>query len=140
MGDEYFHREFPPFIVDMNLNINQLELLTITVAVKLWAGALSCKKINFYCDNMTSVMVLQSGRTRDIFLQACVREILFIASKFNFELCAVHLPGADNRLPDYLSRWHLHGKFKNLFLRETSKRNMVERFPADDCYSFVHDW
>lgn len=33
---ECFHAQFPSFIVQQNLNINQLELLTIVVSLKLW--------------------------------------------------------------------------------------------------------
>ena len=37
---EFFHAPFPPFIAAKKLNINQLELLTILVSLKLWQARL----------------------------------------------------------------------------------------------------
>ena len=34
---EYFHWEFPQEVLNLDLNINQLECLTLVVATKLWA-------------------------------------------------------------------------------------------------------
>ena len=35
-GREYFHAVFPPFIQDLQLHTNALELLTIVVALTIW--------------------------------------------------------------------------------------------------------
>ena len=42
---QYFHTEFPNFILALGLSIYPLELLTIVVAVKLWREELSGKCI-----------------------------------------------------------------------------------------------
>ena len=49
MQDSYFHEEFPPFIQEMKLLINALELLTIVVALKLWVTKLRGKKVLILC-------------------------------------------------------------------------------------------
>ena len=57
----FFHWEFPREITELNLNINQLECLTLVVAVKLWQKYFPRKRILLQCDNMTMVSVVNSG-------------------------------------------------------------------------------
>ncbi|CAG2212027.1 unnamed protein product [Mytilus edulis] len=73
------------------------------------------RKILVRCDNQSTVMVLNSGCTRDAYMQCCLREILFYAAKYNFEIKAVHFPGVENRTADILSRWHSDSRFEDLF-------------------------
>ena len=54
---------------------------------------------------------INSGRMQDPILAACLRELWFLAASYEFELRAVHLSSAANRLADLLSRWHLNPKF-----------------------------
>ena len=104
---EYFHFKFPDHILGLDLDINCLELLTIVIACKLWGSKWAGLRMILHCDNMVSVSVLNTGKTRSAFLADCLREIWFVSSTFNFELLAVHIPGNDNRAADCLSRWHL---------------------------------
>jgi len=48
---EYFHANFPPFIARQALNINQLELLTILVSLKLWQDRLRGCNVEILTDN-----------------------------------------------------------------------------------------
>ncbi|CAC5379711.1 unnamed protein product [Mytilus coruscus] len=63
----------------------------------------------------STVMVLNSGCTRDAYMQYCLREILFYAAKYNFEIKAVLFTGVENRTADILSRWHSDPRFEDLF-------------------------
>ena len=45
-----------------------------------------------------------SGKTRDPFLNFCLREIWFITAKFNIEHRVTHIRGRDNGIADALSR------------------------------------
>ena len=36
-------------------------------------------------------------------------------ARLDFELRAVHLPGVENRVADWLSRWDCHENYRNLF-------------------------
>ena len=69
-----------------------------------------------YCDNLSSCLVLNKGSTRCRFMQACLREICFLAAAGEFEIKARHIQGVDNRLPDLLSRWELNSKYRKEFL------------------------
>ncbi|CAG2202644.1 unnamed protein product [Mytilus edulis] len=107
----FFHVEFPDAIVNEQLHINALEMLTVVVCLKLWGTKLRGKRIIIKCDNQVTVTVINTGRSRNQFLQSCLREICFVAAINEFELRAVHIAGVDNRLADMLSRWHLHNEF-----------------------------
>ena len=102
---KYFHCKFPSFIKDQNIHINGLELLKLMLCLKLLGGNWRGKRIVLHCDNMTAVIVLNTGRSHNRFLQNCLREICLLTSRFECELKAVHIEGLTNRIPDLLSRW-----------------------------------
>ena len=105
---QYFHTPFPDSILQrFGDDINILELLTIMVALKLWGPALCRQRFIIRCDNNNSVLALNSGRSRTLGMQLCLREIWFISALHDFELTAAHISGNDNTLADHLSRWHL---------------------------------
>ncbi|VDI50420.1 Hypothetical predicted protein [Mytilus galloprovincialis] len=112
---EFFHVQFPSFLMDLNLHINQFELIALMICVKVWSVHFVNRKILVRCDNQSTVLVLNSGCTRDAYMQCCLREILFYAAKYNFEIKAVHFPGVENRTADILSRWHSDSRFEDLF-------------------------
>ena len=104
----YFHTPLPDSILQrFGDDINILELLTIMVALKLWGPALCGQRFIIRCDNNNSVLALNSGRSRPLGMQLCLREIWFLSALHDFELTAAHIPGNDNTLADHLSRWQL---------------------------------
>ncbi|CAC5366108.1 unnamed protein product [Mytilus coruscus] len=118
---QFFHCVFPDFIVQQNLHINALELLSVIVCLKLWGQ--KGRKICIQCDNMVSVQVINQGKSRSRFLQACLREICFICAIKECELRAIHIDGIDNRLPDMLSRWSLSDIYPIQFYKSIEGRN-----------------
>ena len=112
---EYFHVPFPHHIMDQQLPIHKLEMLAVLLAVRIWGQHCAGMKIQIFCDNESCVQVINSSRTRDPFLSTCLREIWLEVAKYGFELRAVHLPGEENRVPDWLSRWDVHENYRELF-------------------------
>ena len=137
---ESFHASFPQKIQAQNLHVNALELLTISVAVKLWGKHWAGKKILVYCDNLASVWVLNSGKSVDPFLLACLREIAYWAALCEFEIRSVHIAGVDNRLPDLLSRWDLDHKYRRQFWDETRSDPLQNVVVPADIFNFQHNW
>lgn len=111
----FFHSKFPEFILKQNLHINALELLTVMATVKLWGRLWRGQKIVINCDNTTSCRVLNSGFSRDTFLQSCLREICFYVAVYEFQIRAKEISGSQNILPDYLSRWNESPRNRDLF-------------------------
>jgi len=102
----FFSSVFPVEVLDLELHINALELLTLLVSLKLWCPLLSGKRIQVFCDNEATVTVINSGRCKDRYMLRLLREIVFLCSLNNCWIRAVHIPGVDNRLADRLSRSH----------------------------------
>ncbi|MES9902603.1 MAG: hypothetical protein ABW168_07960 [Sedimenticola sp.] len=117
-GNKYFHVVFPELVDGQKWHINALELLAIVIALKLWGSQLNGKKVIMLCDNLSSCTVINKGSTRCDFLQSCLREICFLAALHEFEIRAKHISGVDNRVADYLSRWHLDSANAEKFLNE----------------------
>ena len=136
----FFHREFPSNIIELELDINCLELLAIFLCLRLWAHQWKGSRLQIFCDNQTAVLAINSGRALNTpFIAHILRNIWWIASNFQLNLRAVHLSGVDNRLPDYLSRWHLDPKYEKLFYESTEAGRFEEVIVLDEDFKFVFD-
>jgi hypothetical protein len=135
-----FHVEYPSFIVQQKLHINSLELLAIIASIKIWSHSWRGKCIVVNCDNKVAVEVINAGRTKNRFLQACLREIVWWAARNEFELKACHIAGISNRAADSLSRWHLHPKYSHLFKQEFGHLQLEEIEVEPSAFAFSHDW
>ena len=116
-GDQFYAAQFPETVTSQGHSIAHLELLNITVAIKMWAGRWSGWTVQVYCDNMNSVCVLQSGRSADEFMRACAREIFLHTAANDVDIQICHRPGLSMIWADALSREHTHRKFAN-FVRD----------------------
>ena len=139
-GSEYFRSEFPAEITQTALHISALEMLAVVVAVKIWGSQLGRAKVRVYCDNDATVQVINSGKSRDAFMQRCLREICYLTAKAQCVVRAVHLPGVQNRLPDLLSRWSLSAQVQDRFHQLTAHRDMVQVHVNEQMFEFSHDW
>ena len=110
-GDQFYATPFPASIQEKEHSIAHLELLNIVVAVKMWRERWSGWSVQIYCDNLNSVFVLQSGKSRDIFMRACAREIFLHTAACDIDLQICHRPGLDMVWADALSREHTHERF-----------------------------
>ena len=117
-GSEFFHSSFPGAILQQDLCIHNLEILAVVVAVRLWSGEVKGRKILVYCDNEASVSAINSGKSTDRFTAAALRELWYWCCLADFQIRALHIPGVENRLADYLSRWHLEEKYQHKFFNE----------------------
>jgi len=117
--NSYFSYKFSQEILDSVHGINKLEALAVTLALKLWGKDLRGLRFMLNCDNLVTVTIINSGRAKDPFLQACAREIAFLACKYEFEVHATHIAGVENRLPDLLSRACLNIKYMDQFHLDT---------------------
>ena len=139
-SDQYFHAVFPSFIQDLHLHINSLELLTIVVSLKMWGKNAMGKKIVVYFDNEASVTVLNTGFSRDMFMQSCLREICYLAAVHGFEVRSRHIVGVENRAADYLSRWHSNYKNTVNIKSCIEGGNYCEVEMLEELFMFSHDW
>ena len=88
-----------------NYSIVHLEMLNIVVALKVWANQWANKKVCIKCDNMALVEVLLSGKTKDVMLATCARNIWMLTALFNISIHIENIPGKHNVIADLLSRF-----------------------------------
>ena len=93
------------FVITQHLiNILNLEMLNILIALSGWANQLAHKEVLFRCDNWTVVQVIQMSRTKDDFLGCCLQNIWLTISTNDIKLKIKHVWGIYNKVADTLSR------------------------------------
>ena len=112
-GKEFYAEVFPEMVLKGEHTIVHLELLNVVVALKMWALEWSKKRVRVSCDNTNACLAIQSGRSRDDFMQKCVRELFLWCGRYDVELVAVHCPGVKLVRADALSKctytWEVQG-------------------------------
>ena len=138
-GEEFYGREFPEFVQAEGHTIAHLEMLNIVVAVKLWWPKWSGYKVRIYCDNMNSVLALQSSRARDPYMQACAREIYLYTARHDILLLPSHCPGVAMERADALSREHLERRYSKRVARDPILRRAKRVRPTDDMFCLINE-
>ena len=93
-----------PTYVNFQPNITHLEMLNILIALRLWAKDSAVSSVTLHCDNLVVVQVVNSGKTRDKFLNACIKHIWFITAVHKIDLQLTHIQGHKNLIANSLSR------------------------------------
>ena len=122
--DECTSFTFPRDIAELALHINVLELFVLVMAVKIWAPKLAGSRFQISCDNDAAIQVESSGRTRDAFMQRCLRQLWLTSARYDLDLHVTHIPGVHNVFADCLSRWDADSTFPRKFHELASQRNV----------------
>jgi hypothetical protein len=116
-------------------------MMSVIVYAKLWGQYFKGKKLMIKCDNQVTVTVINTGKSRNQFLQSCLRELLFVAARHEFEIRAVHILGEENRAADLLSRWHLSEVYASTLYKEFQSKYRILELGIPSClFQFEHDW
>ena len=113
---QYFHQLIPQEVLNWpGAQIVHFEMVAIIVGLKMWGPHFTGYRFKIFCENEAVVMVLSLGKAWDQLLQTLLREVVFIQSKYNFEMVSQHISGVSNRTSDLLSRIHLPGNYLEKF-------------------------
>ncbi|XP_068723726.1 uncharacterized protein [Montipora capricornis] len=137
--DECISFAFPRVIEDLALHINALELFVLVMAVKIWATKLAGSRFQISCDNDAAVQVVRSGRTRDAFMQRCLRQLWLTSARYDLDLHVSHIPGVHNVFADCLSRWDANSTFQRKFYELASQRNLCFHMLSIDSADLAFD-
>ena len=118
-GDQFYSEVFPPAVLREEHPIAHLELLNIVVALKTWAADWTGKRVRVFCDNTNAVLAVQTGRSRDPYVQHCAREIFQWCARFDLELHATHRAGVLMGKADALSRAHTVDRLRKVIERDS---------------------
>ena len=133
-GNQFYGREFPGEVRRLDHPIAHLEMLNIVVAIKLWCEQWSGYRVRIHCDNLNAVLVLQTGRSRDSFMQACAREIHLHTARRDISLLPVHCPGVTMTRADALSREHLGRPYSTRVAQDPELRDAQRLVPKDEYF------
>ena len=118
-GDEYLHSKFPQEFMDSTkYRIHHLELIAVIMALHTWKRKLHRCRFVMHYDNKAVVDVVNTGYTKDRTLQKLMRQLIYVAAVWQFEVILQYISSQDNRKSDILSRVHLGGKYLCTFRRE----------------------
>ena len=113
-GDQYYSRRFPAFVLGERHTIAHLEMLNLVVSLRLWVSRWGGKKLQVFCDNQNTCVALQTGRSRDRFMQSCIRAVFLLSVKNDVEILVSHTPGTSLIAADALSRLHKGDRFRQI--------------------------
>ena len=116
---KWFSLEWQDDIRDKNITVK--ELIPIIIAAVSWGHLFRGMQVVSNCDNMAVVSLLNHRYSREADLMQLLRTLFFLEAHFQFQLSAVHIPGALNVGADDLSRNRAHA-FRH-------KHPQAERYP-----------
>lgn len=121
--------------------IHQLEAVNVLVAIRtLSAGIpLQGKGVLVYTDNLSSSMALTTGKTTDMVLAACARQLWLEAAVRDMEIKILHKPGSLIPLADALSRMASDSSKREFVNIEVSNRGLTQLPPVLSGYQFFDD-
>ena len=84
------------------------ELFSVLAAAHVYASVLRGQSVLFRVDNQPDVAIINRQATRSTRLALLLRALYDLSLQYNFSIAAVHRPGIDNVVADYLPRPELH--------------------------------
>ena len=96
------HWQWPPKWSSVGIMAKELILIILTCVA--WGTQLSKHHINFQCDNLSLVAVINKGSAKDQFVMHLFRCLWFLwHATYDIYITATHLSGAINVTADHLS-------------------------------------
>ena len=84
------------------------ELYPIVMACVLWGHQWCRQRILFYCDNQSTVDIINKGRSKVKLIMKLMRKLTWCSANHNFVVHAKHLPTYDNTTADAISRFQMN--------------------------------
>ena len=89
----------------MAYSIEQLQMVNVVVALKVWGQCWANRRLQIFCDNKAVVDVLSFGRAKESILATCARNVWLLIAHWNISLVVSHVQDQENTMTDLLSRW-----------------------------------
>ena len=86
----------------LDCHISAKELVPIIIAAVIWGKDWGGNTIRVWCDNIAAVSTVNLGNSWNQEAMHLARDLVFIKTKFEFNLVAAHLPGVSNCRADAL--------------------------------------
>ena len=109
------------------------------MAVKIWAPKLTGSRFQISCDNEAAVQEVRSGRTRDAFMQRCLRQLWLTSARYDLDFHVSHIQGVHSVFADCLSRWDTNCTFQRMFRELASQHNLCFQMLSIDSADLTFD-
>ena len=110
------------------------------VCLKLWGNHFRGKKIQMFCYDLPVCVLVKNGKSSSEILQDCLREVAFLAARYEFQIRMVHLSSEDNQISAHLSRWNLDTSLKDRFFELVRYYDLTEFQVSDHLFDMIHTW
>ena len=121
----YFAVQWPEQFMEWGYSIAELEIYTILVAFREWMNHLSGVTVQIKSDNEATVISIKTGKTRNLFMVDCIREIWYICAIADIDILS-HIPGKDNVIADMLSRCFSSESHAQSFSKFKATTNLMQ--------------
>ena len=98
------HSENPPINEVYDPHINVTELWPVVVAIHRWGVTWRNRRVTVVTDNTQVQRALNTGRSKNAYTMAWLREIFWVSAFYNINISAERIASADNIIADSLSR------------------------------------
>lgn len=140
-GCDWFYTNWEnDFPVVKNLHINELEALAVVLAAQRWGKDWENKRVVIFSDNMTTVACLNKCTSRSKILMSYLRGLFWLSATYNFHITAVHVPGKENIMADFISRLHEPNafyQFMNFYLPKPLFLRHLESHMSNQALSYL---
>ena len=137
-GCHYFRGKFPKHFKNQ-YQIVHLEMWAVLVAVKLWGCMFAGTYFWVETDNQAIMSVLNTGASRDVFLQNALRELTMHAAIHQFVIKAKYINTKNNVITDSLSRWG-KSKSKRIFRKFAQDKSLIRHRINSSILTFQYEW
>ena len=140
-NEEYFYTAFPDSLKNnKEISINELETISLIICLKIWSTSIENRNLLAFCDNQTTVEIVNTGQAKNRIAQQCLREICWITAKNNAVIKVIFKQGVQNRTEDFLSQIPLDSNNLKKFHEETkSNRNKRRIVITNEMFKFSHE-
>ena len=105
-GTQYWCRQFPLELQDVDVPIHLKEFWCIIVSARLWGSAWSGRSVTIFCDNDAVVDSITYRKPKDMKLLSLLREFLFLVVTLKFFPTVRKIGTHANYLADHISHRH----------------------------------
>ena len=97
----------------------------------------SKKKDSDKCDNSVTVAVINSGTSRDLVMQKCLRRLHVLTALNSIDVRMCYFPRILNRRANSLLRWHLHERHQETVRSLTEGDGLSEVHVTEEDFAFL---
>lgn len=100
-GGDWYHVNWEQDIPGAELlHINYKKVLAVLVSAEKWGDVWFNGNVTVITDSTVAKAIINKGTCKNPFIMDILRSLFWLQVKYNFKLCAIHVAGKLNQLPE----------------------------------------